>query len=57
MGISKHIFVTSTIQNHPIVDAAGIGGRKKLLPGEVSWCRVHREKSAEAIVAGSNEPS
>ena len=22
--------------NHPLVDAAGIGGRKKLLPGEIS---------------------
>jgi hypothetical protein len=35
MRISKHIIVTSAIQDHFIVDAAGIGGRKKLLPGEV----------------------
>ncbi|WP_224997938.1 hypothetical protein [Cesiribacter sp. SM1] len=42
------------------VDAAGIGGRNMPLPGEVSWCRVHWEKSrgrpaAEAIVVGGNE--
>jgi len=42
--------------NHHAVDVAGIGGRKKLLPGEVLRCRVHRKKSAGAIVTGSNEP-
>jgi hypothetical protein len=34
MRISNHIIVTSTIQNHSLVDVTGIGGRKKLLPGE-----------------------
>jgi len=34
--ISKHIIVTSKeYQNRFIVDAAGIGGRNMLLPGEV----------------------
>jgi len=37
MRISKHIIVTSEEHKHYfIVDAAGIGGREKLLPGEVS---------------------
>jgi len=37
MRISKHIIAKSKEYNHCfIVDAAGIGGRKKLLPGEVS---------------------
>ena len=39
-----------------IVDTAEIGGREKLLPGEVFYCRVRWKKSAEAIVIGSNEP-
>jgi len=39
-----------------VVDAAGIGGREKLLPGEISRCRVHWERSADAIVVGGNEP-
>jgi len=35
--ISKHIIVTSEeYQNRFPVDQAGIGGREKLLPGEVS---------------------
>jgi len=34
MRISNHIIATSTVQNHSLVDATGIGGRKKLLPGE-----------------------
>jgi hypothetical protein len=34
MRISKHIIVKSLTQNHTIIDATGIGGRKKLLPGE-----------------------
>jgi hypothetical protein len=32
------------------VDAAGTGGRKKLLPGEVSGRETIPEKSAEVIV-------
>jgi hypothetical protein len=36
MRMSKHIIAMSISQNHFIVDTAGIGGRKKLLPGEVS---------------------
>ena len=35
MRISKHIFVKSKMKNCNIVDVAGIGRRKKLLPGEV----------------------
>lgn len=45
--------------NHLIVDAAGIGGRKMLLPGEVSVIRQLAdiaEKSAEAILVVRNEP-
>jgi len=58
MRISKHIFVTSKIKYHFIVDAAGIGGRTKLLPGEVSLSTSgYDEKSAEVIVAAANEPS
>jgi len=35
MRISKHIIVTSEeYKHHFIVDAAGIGGREKLLPGD-----------------------
>jgi hypothetical protein len=37
---------------HPLVDAAVIGRREKLLPGEIFRCRVQWKKSAEAIVIG-----
>ncbi len=57
MRISKHIIVTSYNHCHVIVDAAGIGGRTKLLPGEVSLSTCGTdEKSAEAIVGHRNEP-
>jgi hypothetical protein len=37
MRISKHIFATSKeYKNRLVVDTAEIGGRKMLLPGEVS---------------------
>ena len=51
MRISKHNIATSKLSFHFIVDAAGIGGRKMLLPGEVSvtTCSI-TEKSAEAII-------
>jgi len=53
--MSKHIIATSY---KPwlcfIVDAAAIGGRKMLLPGEVSVAKAV-EKSAEAIVGFGNE--
>ena len=39
-----------------VVDRAAIGGRKMLLPGEVSTAQAV-EKSAEAIVGFGNEPS
>ena len=42
--------------NAEIVDQAVIGGRKMLLPGEVSEVKAF-EKSAEAIVGLGNEPS
>ena len=48
--VSKHLFATPLTNKRLFVDAAGIGGRKVLLPGEVSRCRARREKSAEAIV-------
>ena len=41
--------------NTEIVDQAGTGGRKMLLPGEVSEAKAF-EKSAEAIVGLGNEP-
>jgi hypothetical protein len=44
-------------QKGKYVDATGIGGRKKLLPGEVSSSTCGKdEKSAEAIVVIGNEP-
>jgi hypothetical protein len=47
MRISKHIIVTSTIQDRFIVDAAGIGGRKKLLPGEVLLVEIQPVRSQQ----------
>jgi hypothetical protein len=43
MRISKHIIVTSEEYNHRfVVDAAVIGGREKLLPGDtlITTCLV-----------------
>ena len=48
--VSKHIFAMPLANKRLCVDAAGIGGRNVLLPGEVSRCREHREKSAAVIV-------
>ena len=53
MRISNHIIATSKeYQNHLLVDVAGIGRRKMLLPGEaltsVGWLIVR--ESADAIV-------
>ena len=47
--MSHHI---NAYNQHPLsVDAVGIGGRKKSLPGEVSECTsYYTEKSAEVIV-------
>ena len=50
--VSKHPFAMPLTNKRLCVDAAGIGGKNMLLPGEVSRCREHREKSAEAIVVG-----
>jgi hypothetical protein len=62
----RHIFVGK--QTHPCnaqriskrkyVDVSVIGGRRKLLPREISIALLNgeTEKSADAIVAGSNEP-
>jgi hypothetical protein len=48
--VSKHTFVTPyEHKKTSYVDAAGIGGRKKLLPGEVLKLKRFK-KSAEAIV-------
>ena len=49
--VSKHLFVKPLANKRFSVDAAGLEGRISVLPGEVSWCRVHQEKSAAAIVA------
>ena len=38
------------------VDAAGIGRRLFILPGEVSLFIQTKEKSAEVIVVAGNEP-
>ena len=67
MRISKHFIVTSEEQNHRfVVDAAGIGGREKLLPGDTltTTCLVNSRSQrsteltpkSEAIVAIGNEP-
>jgi hypothetical protein len=45
MRISKHTFAMSAIKDHFIVDAAGIGGRKKLLPGEVLLVEIQPVRS------------
>ena len=43
--ISKHIIVMSKEYKHRfMVDAAGIGGRKKLLPGEISQNNVRSQQ-------------
>ena len=49
--VSKHIFAKPLANKRFGVDAAGLGGRISVLPGEISQCRVHGEKSAAAIVA------
>ncbi len=38
--VSKHIFVKPLANKRPRVDAAGLGGRISVLPGEVSLSRV-----------------
>ena len=38
--ISEHIFTTSLANKLQVVDAAGIGRRNMLLPGEISVLRV-----------------
>ena len=54
--VSKHTFAKPLANKLLLVDAAGIGGRNMLLPGEVSPCLEQGEKSAEAIVVARNEP-
>ena len=48
--VSNHGLATPKTNKAKQVDAAVIGGRKKLLPGEVSPSDVVGEKSAEVIV-------
>ena len=48
--VSKHIFAKPLANKWLCVDAAGVGGRISVLPGEVSSCRVQEEKSAAVIV-------
>lgn len=51
MRISKHIIATSKeYQNHSLVDVAGIGRRKMLLPGEALTDVSFVRESADAIV-------
>ena len=38
--VNRHTFAKPVANNLLLVDAAGIGGRNMLLPGEVSACRV-----------------
>jgi len=45
-----HLCNVLSFQYHRLVDAAGIGGRKKLLPGEVLTGENFVRKSAEAIL-------
>jgi hypothetical protein len=52
--VSKHIFAKPLTNKRFCVDAAGLGRRISVLPGEISACRVQGEKSAEAIVAAWN---
>ena len=42
-----HLCNVLRFQNHPLVDAAGIGGRKKLLPGEVLLVEIQPERSQQ----------
>ena len=55
--VSKHTFAKPLANKRFGVDAAGLGGRISVLPGEISQCRVHGEKSADVVVGSSNEPS
>jgi len=56
--VSKHTIVTpKEYKRGNYVDHAGIGGREKLLPGDIlSTTGGKGKKSAEAILATSNEP-
>jgi hypothetical protein len=56
--VSKHdIAKPKEYQKVGYVDAAGIGGRKMLLPGEILVCRQrYTGKSAEVIVVVEYEP-
>jgi hypothetical protein len=56
MRISKHTFATSAIKDHFIVDAAGIGGRKKLLPGEVLLVEIQPGEVTRGHISCGNEP-
>jgi hypothetical protein len=55
--VSKHIFAKPLTNKRFCVDAAGLGRRISVLPGEISACRERGEKSAEVIVGSGNEPS
>ena len=57
--MSKHIIAMSKLSFSCLaVDAAEIGGRKLLLPGDISKVTCnYMEKSAEPIVVADNEPS
>ena len=55
--VSKHIIAKpNEYQKDKHVDAAGIGGRKMLLPGEALTSVNFVRESADAIVAIGNEP-
>jgi hypothetical protein len=52
LWVSKHIFAKPLTNKQLFVDAAGLGGRISVLPGETSARRERGEESAEAIVVG-----
>jgi len=54
--MSKHIITKSKMIVVGYVDAAVIGRRLFILPGEVFWFIQTKEKSAEVIVVVGNEP-
>ena len=54
--MSKHIITKSEMIVVGYVDAAGIGRRLFILPGEILTQSNLRRKSAEVIVVVGNEP-
>jgi hypothetical protein len=49
--VSKHTFAKPLANKLYCVDVSGIGGKNMPLPGELSGCLEHWEKSAEVSVS------